>query len=502
MRWGLVGAGVGVAIVGAVGAGVVIVQNQAPATPEQMARDLGRLTQGSTTTLLAAQLFGSSVTTGGFSFSESGEATQSETTEIPAEGDRPAGTQSTTSRTKISVSGPVGTLEREVRMSIVRGGERINLRVLANGTVSLCPDVNGQVSGDLALQISGDVSDSTSVGTGGVSRNISGKAKLTGQVNDDAVLTEMRLQTTGQQSERGGYNLEAAGQKAAIRGASSGSFTSQSNVAASITTFESGNEFIGSDVQRRNVDLQGEDRSDLARMIARAFTLNMESLAEAAMQGAQSRWRGGYCTRIIIKPPNKGGGENNPVSPGEVRPIDISVRHLFENTDISTKITATLEGKENVAPGSLDKTPGIVAYTASQDPGIYGTVALTSLSRRGRAQESVAFSTGCYRVQLSTGPYFVIDEKVCDIENPFSLRPKGEFAGVLVTFTPNGREGGSFSQSGKAYGVQWDGGGPYTISWEGGVGRFRGADRYTVTAPMAKNNENDVMTGTFTPEKR
>lgn len=340
------------------------------------------------------------------------------------------------------------------------------------------------------------------MGTGGVSRNMSGKAKLTGQVNDDAVLTEMRLQTTGQQSERGGYNLEAAGQKAAIRGASSGSFTSQSDVATSLGTFESSNEFIGSDVQKRSVDLKGEDRSDLARMIARAFTLNMESLAEAAMAGAQRQWRGGYCTRIIIQPPNKGGGENNPVSPGEVRPINIAVRHLFENAEISTKITATLEGKEDVAPGSLDKTPGVVTYTASQDPGIYGTVALTSLSRRGRAQESVAFSTGCYRVQLSVGPYFVIDDKVCDIENPFSLRPKGEFGGVLVTFTPSGREGGTFSQSGKAYGVNWSGGGPYTIAWEGSTGRFRGIDNNTATAPFAKVQNNDVMTGTFTPEKQ
>lgn len=151
MNWGLVGAGVGVAVVGAVGAGVVIVQSQPPATAEQMARDLNRLTQGSTTTLLGAQLFGGAVTTGGFGFSESGEATNTDTQEIPAEGGQPAGPQTTTSRTKISVSGPVGTLEREIRMTIVRGGERINLRVLANGTVSLCPDANGQVTGDLAL---------------------------------------------------------------------------------------------------------------------------------------------------------------------------------------------------------------------------------------------------------------------------------------------------------------------------------------------------------------
>ncbi|MBN8534503.1 MAG: hypothetical protein J0L51_10485 [Rhizobiales bacterium] len=104
-----------------------------------------------------------------------------------------------------------------------------------------------------------------------------------------------------------------------------------------------------------------------------------------------------------------------------------------------------------------------------------------------------------YHLKTSTGPYFQIETEFCGIDKPFNVRPKGEFAGVAMVFTPQSVSSGTFTQGGKAYGAQWTGGGTYTIDWKGDSGRFVARDSYTAKAGAGKsNNPNDQMTGTVT----
>lgn len=103
-----------------------------------------------------------------------------------------------------------------------------------------------------------------------------------------------------------------------------------------------------------------------------------------------------------------------------------------------------------------------------------------------------------HRLQLSVGPYFVIDTEVCDITRPFQARPKGGFGGVLVRFTPTSREAGSFVEGGRAYGAQWNGSGDYRISWAGASGRFVASNPNTARTTAGQTRNSDSMTGTVT----
>lgn len=103
-----------------------------------------------------------------------------------------------------------------------------------------------------------------------------------------------------------------------------------------------------------------------------------------------------------------------------------------------------------------------------------------------------------HRLNLSVGPYFVIDSEVCDIGKPFQVRPKGEFGGVQVRFTPRSKDAGSFTESGRAYGATWNGSGSYTIQWNGDSGQFRASNPNTARAGAGRSRNNDVMTGTVT----
>ncbi len=104
-----------------------------------------------------------------------------------------------------------------------------------------------------------------------------------------------------------------------------------------------------------------------------------------------------------------------------------------------------------------------------------------------------------YHLKASTGPYFQIDTQVCGLDKPFQVRPKGEFAGVLMVFTPQSDSSGVFTQSGRAYGTRWTGGGTYTVTWNGDQGRLVARDGYVAKNQAGQsNNPNDQMTGTVT----
>lgn len=106
----------------------------------------------------------------------------------------------------------------------------------------------------------------------------------------------------------------------------------------------------------------------------------------------------------------------------------------------------------------------------------------------------------CPRVHVlkaSTGPYFQIETEICGFDRPFQVRPKGEFRGVQMVFTPQSGTAGTFTQGGRAYGTLWTGGGTYTVTWNGDTGRFVARDSYVARNQAGQsNNPNDQMTGT------
>lgn len=180
--------------------------------------------------------------------------------------------------------------------------------------------------------------------------------------------------------------------------------------------------------------------------------------------------------------------------------IDPNVRLTDRAIAVGHRITGSVV--EGVNGGSWNinlvnaQTGEIVASAAGSGTGL---VEIESAMRENIKALLEKLCPRAYRLKASTGPYFQIDAEFCGIDKPFNVRPKGKFSGVAMVFTPKSVSGGTFTQSGKAYGAQWDGGGTYTIEWRGDNGSFVARDSYTAKVGGGQsNNPNDQMTGTVT----
>jgi hypothetical protein len=231
-----------------------------------------------------------------------------------------------------------------------------------------------------------------------------------------------------------------------------------------------------------------------------AIMQNMtQQIVTRAFNEAQRLWRSSYCLEINVTDPAVKDGTRR-TEPKQTLSFMASVRHKFEMADLPLPIDISLSGKERVSPSRIDRAPGQITFVAGEGDKDDGTVRMKSVSRRGIAETTSKFDNNklIYELALSVGPHFVIDARVCDIDKPFEVRPKGQFSGVKVSFRPTSDSSGSFTEAGRAYGVQWNGSGNYTIAWDNEklVGRFVATNPNTATAPVGKSVNNDTMTGT------
>jgi hypothetical protein len=377
MRWGLaLGAAAtlsAAAVIGTQWQGSPLVAPEAPAQPatapsrESLAQAAsetrGAEGQAALNSLASMDLAGAM---GHMSLEAAGERGTESTQEIPADARGAAGQRSVSVKVRSEGSGSRITQTTDYTARESRGAARSNAHARFTVSLDYCPDKDGRVVATIEYQASGDTAVSNVAGTAGYSVNVKAKGRATGSVDDKAALTGIDQQLDYDVSERGGQNLKDG----KVRKAGSGTMRIDGS------RFEPG-------------------RSDDP-----AFTMSMAALTDivisAAVRGvfdqAQAKWRSGACLELLVRAPVKAGGATNGTQPKERKNFEVAVRHKMEQAELPLPIDATFDGRDTLEPKRVDKAPGRFEYVAGPEPKDYGNVALKSVSRRGIAEERVAFS--------------------------------------------------------------------------------------------------------------
>ena len=93
----------------------------------------------------------------------------------------------------------------------------------------------------------------------------------------------------------------------------------------------------------------------------------------------------------------------------------------------------------------------------------------------------------------------VINQTVCDVTKPFTLRGSGASAGIRLTLAPSAEGLGDFVVSGNAAGVRWSGGGTYrlVVGESGGTLNLTGA--WKISTPMGNFPGSGTIKTKLTP---
>jgi hypothetical protein len=322
------------------------------------------------------------------------EATIDRSEDVPADAEGPAGQRRVTMKMRVQGSGSRLTLHADFEAQEQRGASRVNARSRLTATLDYCPDKDGKVVAEIDFQGSGDTAVNNVAGTAGYSVNIGVKGQATGSVNDQAVLTHIAKQLSGTTSTRVGRNPNAsAGQGSGTRKASSGSYAFSSN-----TPLDSPPTPDGANVSLKQgagatgrLELGSSDDPQLTSTLAGFTQLWLDLAIQSIFEKAQAKWRNGACLELLVRPPVQAGGKPNPTQAKERKNFEVAVRHKSEQAELPLPIDATLDGRDTLEPKRVEKAPGRFDYVAGADPKDYGNVALKSVSRRGIAQERVAF---------------------------------------------------------------------------------------------------------------
>ena len=299
-----------------------------------------------------------------------GEKNIESSDEVPADEKGPAGQRTSKTRVSVTGSGSRITLVSEVEVHEVRGNSRLNGRTLITLGLDYCPDPNGKVVADIDYKASGDNAAAGPADTGGYSINVSAKGRATAQVDDQAALGHIDQVLNVEHSTRGGQ----------------GSTRREDVRSAYVLTLS------GTAGQALRAEVT---RSDNAKATVASVALLQLGLAPAiasVFEKAQAKWRSGACLELVVRPPVQAGGKANATQPKERKNFEVAVRHKTEQAELPLPIDATFDGRDTLEPRRIDKAPGRFEYVAGPEPKDYGNVALKSVSRRGIAEERVAFS--------------------------------------------------------------------------------------------------------------
>ena len=367
------------------------------ASPEALAagsKQLAGADSGAWSTTWAAAQFG----TMPISLDPKGKTPPSVTTEdVPADANGPAGHRTTTTELSSEGSGSRITVRLDLKISEVRGRNRSNTRSRITATLDYCPDPNGKVVAQVDLQASGDNAIVNAAGTGGYSYNLSAKGSATGTVDDQALLARLAVEVSAENSVRGGQNAaDAAGKPGNTRKASSGSARLSSGGAVQNSPTRDGpaNGSTADFTAGRQLNI-GELRGDDPGMTTSLSGMHwniLQAAIESTYQNAQAKWRSGACVEIVVRPPVVAGGKTNTTQPRERKSFEVAVRHKTEKAELPLPLQAALDGRDTLEPKRVDKAAGRFTYVAGGEPKDYGNVALKSVSRRGIAEDRVAFN--------------------------------------------------------------------------------------------------------------
>jgi hypothetical protein len=92
-----------------------------------------------------------------------------------------------------------------------------------------------------------------------------------------------------------------------------------------------------------------------------------------------------------------------------------------------------------------------------------------------------------------------LDDVVCDVSKPFSVRGAGQTAGIRFDMEPADAEEGAFTLTGTAAGVTWSGVGVYRIMEIEGRGAIALEGAWQLQSPMGTFGTTELIMGTVTP---
>lgn len=303
----------------------------------------------------------------------------------------------------------------------------------------VCPDVNGQFTGSITI----DMSATASAGATGQKGTI--EVQLGGQVDDDAEISgldfEIRTQYAKFADSRGAFidstvsvgtgvgSKEATGSYNRAGGAATAAFA--------------------------------QEATTLGVFIGVAIGTSVADQAKAA-------WQSGRC--VTLEPTTEPAKRDH-LELLQTVSISAAPRSKIDGGPVGGNVTAVLTGASDVQPGSTPvPADATFTYTAPGEKDSDGGVALEARSKRGIAKATLSFSTsGPQRYSASGGGGgLVITGTVDDITQPFTLQ--GTFPGgsAELTYVPIDENGGSESIAASGSGATAVGSGTYTISGDEG----------------------------------
>jgi len=322
------------------------------------------------------------------------ELTKEDTEDVAADAEGAAGQRRVTMKMKVDGSGSRLTLKADMEIREARGNSRTNTRARLIVGLDYCPDKDGRVIADVVYEGNGDTALANTVGTAGYSVNLSAKGQAKASVNDQALMSRIDQDLRYEHSTRGGQNpADAAGKTGATRKATSGSFTIGTSTTLDSSVRASDN-VVQTSKGRPELRFQagpGDDPAAHSYLVSLTH-LWLDTALTAIFEKAQAKWRGGACLELLVRAPVQAGGRTNSTQAKERKNFEVAVRHKTEQAELPLPIDAALDGRDTLDPRRADKAPGRFTYVAGADPKDYGNVALKSVSRRGIAEERVAFS--------------------------------------------------------------------------------------------------------------
>ena len=222
------------------------------------------------------------------------------------------------------------------------------------------------------------------------------------------------------------------------------------------------------------------------------------ALGIGAIQGAESHWRTGYCMKIDATSPGT-------VAPNTVSAVDVKTFLRSEpGTAVRSSVVATLSGGASIDPARF-AGPGSFKHVAVGEKNKVMSIKLRATSRRGADEINLKIDTAERQYSIEGGGgEFHGSGVICDIAKPFTVRGN---ANIVVTFTPSGDRGGSYSYTGSIAGAALFGSGTYSVVYggdvpvrvtPGGPGRARGrggtftrsdGESYTLTPVSGRSCE-------------
>jgi hypothetical protein len=170
------------------------------------------------------------------------------------------------------------------------------------------------------------------------------------------------------------------------------------------------------DVASTGATATGSGATDAQVQQARAFGASLLGLAGSlAAARAGDFYEKGYCTEILASPDD----QPTKVGLGATKPFDVRVRHKWDNTELTDRITARLDGAASVSPTGRVATPVTLNYVAPNEKNRKATIRVESRSRRGIARKDVTVKTpGGYAIHdtwtLRNGWEQTMDGVNCD----------------------------------------------------------------------------------------